>query len=43
MSFDRNVEIRLRTTGLFGMDLQILVRTTGMSNVFPLRTSGISL
>ena len=47
VGLDRNVEIRLRTTGLLGLDLQSCVRTSGMSYVFPLglvaflcRTSG---
>ena len=43
VGLDRNVKICLRTTGLLGLDLQICVRTSGMSYVFPLRTSGISL
>ena len=43
MGLDRNVEICPRTTGLLGLVLHSCVRTSGMSYVFPLRTSGISL
>ena len=43
MGLDRNVVICRRTTGLLGLVLHSCVRTSGMSYVFPLRTSGISL